>query len=241
MAYNPQNPNGQATMANSAPVVIASDQTAIPITGTVTSTPSGTQTVSGTVTVQQGTAANLNATVTATNLDIRDLNSATDSVSVTGSSVSISGSVAVTGPLTDAELRATAVPVSGTFFQTTQPVSITDITTNGVDSAQLVSAAGTNLTQIKGSAGKVVGWYIYNSADTQRKVIFYNSLSAGVTVGTTTPTLTLVIPSFSGANCSFPTGINFSTAISIATTVGIANSDTTAVSLNDLNINILYK
>ena len=29
----------------------------------------------------------------------------------------------VSGPLTDAELRATAVPVSGTFFQATQPVS----------------------------------------------------------------------------------------------------------------------
>jgi hypothetical protein len=33
------------------------------------------------------------------------------------------GSHAVTGPLTDAELRATAVPVSGTFWQATQPVS----------------------------------------------------------------------------------------------------------------------
>lgn len=32
MAYNPQNPNGQATMANSSPVAIASDQSAIPIT-----------------------------------------------------------------------------------------------------------------------------------------------------------------------------------------------------------------
>jgi len=31
MAYNPQNPNGQATMANSEPVVIASDQSAIPV------------------------------------------------------------------------------------------------------------------------------------------------------------------------------------------------------------------
>jgi hypothetical protein len=35
MAYNPQNPNGQTGMANSAPVVIASDQTAVPVTGTV--------------------------------------------------------------------------------------------------------------------------------------------------------------------------------------------------------------
>lgn len=33
-------------------------------------------------------------------------------------------STAVTGPLTDAQLRATPVPVSGTFWQTTQPVSL---------------------------------------------------------------------------------------------------------------------
>jgi hypothetical protein len=41
---------------------------------------------------------------------------------------------AVTGPLTDAQLRASAVPVSGTFFQATQPVSGT-----------VTSNAGTNL------------------------------------------------------------------------------------------------
>jgi hypothetical protein len=33
-------------------------------------------------------------------------------------------SLAVTGPLTDAQLRAVAVPVSGAFFQATQPVSL---------------------------------------------------------------------------------------------------------------------
>jgi len=36
MSYNPQNPNGQATSANSAPVVVASDQSAIPVSGSVT-------------------------------------------------------------------------------------------------------------------------------------------------------------------------------------------------------------
>lgn len=36
MAYNPVNPHGQATMANSAPVVIASNQTSLPIAGAVT-------------------------------------------------------------------------------------------------------------------------------------------------------------------------------------------------------------
>lgn len=62
---------GQKTSANSAPVVLASDQSAIPITDN-----GGSITVDGTV--------------------------------------AISGSVAVTGGLTDAELRATPVPISGT-------------------------------------------------------------------------------------------------------------------------------
>lgn len=35
MTYIPPNPNGQATMANSTPVVIASDQSAVPVSGTV--------------------------------------------------------------------------------------------------------------------------------------------------------------------------------------------------------------
>lgn len=47
MAYNPQNPNGSATSANSAPVVIASNQSAVPVSGTVTANAgTGTQNVS---------------------------------------------------------------------------------------------------------------------------------------------------------------------------------------------------
>lgn len=38
MAYNPQNPNGQATMAASAPVVIASNQTAVPVSSSASTT-----------------------------------------------------------------------------------------------------------------------------------------------------------------------------------------------------------
>ena len=36
MAFNPTNINGQATSANSSPVVIASDQSAVPVSGTIT-------------------------------------------------------------------------------------------------------------------------------------------------------------------------------------------------------------
>jgi hypothetical protein len=65
-------------------------------------------------------------TVQSTNLDIRDLTFAADKVDVSGSSISVTNfpatqnvnvtnsSIAVTGPLTDTQLRATPVPVSGT-------------------------------------------------------------------------------------------------------------------------------
>ena len=44
MSYNPNNPNGQNTMANSAPVTIASDQTAVPVSATTLPLPTGAAT-----------------------------------------------------------------------------------------------------------------------------------------------------------------------------------------------------
>lgn len=148
MAYNPQNPNGQTTMANSAPVVIASNQTAVPVTQT--------------------------------------------------SSAS-----------------------------------------SGDDKFQLVSAASTNATVIKASAGVVTGWYIYNSNGAARKVVLHN-LNTTPTAGANV-FLSLVIPALSAANVSLPTGVAFSTGIAITTVTGLANNDTVAVALNDLVINIFYK
>lgn len=58
MAYYPNNPNGQATSANSAPVVISSDQTAIPITDNA-----GSLTVDGTVAATQNAGASYNVQI----------------------------------------------------------------------------------------------------------------------------------------------------------------------------------
>jgi len=58
---------------------------------------------------------------------------ASQSIAVTGTfyqatqPVSIAASVEVTGPLTDTQLRASAVPVTGTFYQATQPVSLASL------------------------------------------------------------------------------------------------------------------
>jgi hypothetical protein len=61
MAYSKRNPNGQATMANSEPVVIASNQTAIPVTQSGTWDEIGINDSGNSITVD------------AVNLDIRDL------------------------------------------------------------------------------------------------------------------------------------------------------------------------
>lgn len=44
MSYNPNNPNGQNTMANSAPVTVASDQTSLPISASSLPLPTGAAT-----------------------------------------------------------------------------------------------------------------------------------------------------------------------------------------------------
>ena len=94
---------GQALMAASQPVTIASNQSALAVTGTFFQV---TQPVSGTVTV--GNA----------------------SLAVTGSF--FQATQPVSGPLTNTELRAVGVPVTGTFFQATQPVSILSMPTTAV-------------------------------------------------------------------------------------------------------------
>lgn len=112
MAYNPQNPNGQATAANSSPVVLASDQSAVPITDN-----SGSITVDGIVTVTQSTASNLK-------VDLSGTSANATAIKVDGSAVTqpVSGTItanAGTGSFTVAQgtaanLNATVVG-TGTF------------------------------------------------------------------------------------------------------------------------------
>jgi hypothetical protein len=150
MSYNPQNINGQATMANSSPVVLASDQSPI------------------NVTLQAGTSGG-----------------------------------------------------AGVFH--------------------LVSAAGTNATRVTGVACKVFGWYLYNSSNLPRKIIFYNSAANPPVLGTTTLYFTVILPGYGAANVAFPTGIDFPAGLGIAMTQGIADSDNTGVLVNEVMVNIFYK
>jgi hypothetical protein len=94
---------------------------------------------------------------------------------------------------------------------------------------------------VKTSEGKLYGYYIFNAATSVRYVKFYNATAANVTVGTTTPVMTVPVPAGSAANLIGSVGIQFSTAICVAATTGVADSDTGAPAANEVVVNIWYK
>ncbi len=102
------------------------------------------------------------------------------------------------------------------------------------------STALTNSAQvIKGSAGQLGGWYIYNPNVVVSYVPIYNVAAASVTVGTTNPLMVLAIPALSAANLEVVMGIAFSNAgFSCAATTTAAGNTAPATALD---ANFWYK
>lgn len=108
--------------------------------------------------------------------------------------------------------------------------------------ARLVSAATTNATSVKASAGAVGFIYAVNTSASLRYLKLYNKASAP-TVGSDTPVATLPIPaSASGAGFSLAlhVGAAFSTGIAYAVTSGATDADTGAVGANEVFLWIGY-
>lgn len=101
---------------------------------------------------------------------------------------------------------------------------------------RLISAASTNATSLKASAGTVYTVFAVNLNAAVRYLKFYNKASAP-TVGTDTPVATLPIPaSTTGAGFSidFGPGFDFATGIAYAVTTGATDADTGAVAANEI-------
>ena len=104
--------------------------------------------------------------------------------------------------------------------------------TGAASGAHLVSAATTNATIVKGSAGRVLGWALANTNAAFRYVKLHNQ--------TTTPTAgtgvvrTIAIPPNSLAQMKLEGGIAFSTGIGLTTVTGSADADTAAVGVGDI-------
>lgn len=166
---------GQTTMANSIPVTLASNQSALAVSQ------SGTwniTNISGTVSLPTGAATS--ALQTSGNSSLSSIDTKTlaagqavmaasspvviasnqSAIPVTGTfwqttqPVSIAATVAVSGPLTDTQLRATAVPVSGTVtanIGTTNGLALDATLTGGTQKTKLVDTGGTNVASISAS------------------------------------------------------------------------------------------
>ena len=107
---------------------------------------------------------------------------------------------------------------------------------------RLLSAASTNATSLKASAGVLYSLYVINLNAAVRYLKFYNKASSP-TVGTDTPVATFPIPANStgaGFSINLDPGISFATGIAYATTTGIADSDTAAVAANEIIIVGVY-
>lgn len=99
--------------------------------------------------------------------------------------------------------------------------------------------------EVKASAGQVYSLWFTNTATSTRWLKFYNATAANVTVGTTTPVMTLGLPGNTSDDISGvfggAFGFAFDTAITVAATTGVADNDTGAPSANDVIVNIGYK
>ncbi len=114
---------------------------------------------------------------------------------------------------------------------------------------KLLSAATTNATSAKASAGRLYGGQIANFSTSPRYLKLYNKASAP-TVGTDSPALTIVLPGAASASTPVTVSINqaltgdlgvlFTTGIAFAVTGAVADSDTTAIAAGDVLVNLLY-
>jgi hypothetical protein len=144
-----------------------------------------------------------------------------------------SNPVPVTGPLTDAEIRATALPII--------PRANT-LGTGGTTPYKLISTASTNANVVKSSGGNLYSIVAIGQTSTIRYLKLYNKATAP-SVGTDVPVLTIPVPANTqgaGVSIPFSMGVNFSLGIGIAITSGSADNDAGAVGASDVIVNLTY-
>lgn len=123
-------------------------------------------------------------------------------------------------------------------------VSVGAATSGGWTPHHLVSAASTNATSLKASAGQVGYIYATNVNAAIRYLKLYDKASAPV-VGTDVPKHTIGIPgggtAGAGGQLVVPAGIEFTTGIAYALTTEATDAGTTGVAAADLVINLGWK
>jgi hypothetical protein len=123
-------------------------------------------------------------------------------------------------------------------------VALVPQTTGGLTMSHTVSAASTNATSLKASAGQVYAIQAFNLNAAARYLKLYNKASAP-TVGSDTPVKVLMIPGGSTAGAGvvvgdWSAGLAFGTGIAWALTTGLTDADTGAVAASEILVEIDY-
>lgn len=198
------------TGTGSQRVTIASDQTAFAVNSTLSAE---TTKVIGTINLS---AAQTLATVTT-------VSTVTNLAQLGGVAVTMGSGVTGTG--VQRVVLATDVPMPA-------PNTPTALFVN--------SAATTNATSVKASAGTLYSIVVSNSGAAAAFLKLYNS-AAAPTVGTTAIALTIPIPASSVITVTFGSlGQRFATGIALAITNLVAETDATAVAANQVKAAVSY-
>jgi hypothetical protein len=166
---------------------------------------------------------NASVAVTATNLDIRDLVFATDKVDVSGSSVSISGTVAVTQSTspwvvsaTDLDIRDLAAATdsvsawtkdgSGTAINSTSNALNVYVTGSGALTINDAALANTAISANTTTVGTSLISAISSILSARKYAYFYNNGNKPMYLGTTGTTTADGFPMFPGMGYEFRAG-----------------------------------
>lgn len=214
---------GQATMANSQPVVLASDQSALAITAT-----------------DIGLRADAAATTDAGTFSLIALVKR-----LLGKLPAALGQTTMTGslPVVIASNQSALSVTPGALVAGTAAIGDvgTQYRANATGAAlisHVVAAGTTNAANVKASAGRVIGWNFANTTASWRFVKLHNS-AAAPTAGAGV-VLTISIPPNGVSVVSLAGGIGFSTGIGRTIVTGSADADATAVTAGDVLGELFY-
>lgn len=155
--------------------------------------------------------------------------------------------------LGDPDTNAGVAPVDATAGLKVNLGADNDVTVTGSVTVATLATGGALIfrsldldeseEEAKATAGTLYGGIVFNlHASANRFLKFYNATAANVTVGSTTPVMTIPIPpNTSGFIISVPDqGVGFSTAMTVAATTGLADNDTGAPGANEVVVNLFY-
>lgn len=260
---------GQKSMANALAVSLASDQSSIPVAATLQT---GSNVIGALSANQSVNMAQINGVAPsmgngASGTGVQRVTIANDSTGVVGLAAgsNVIGSLAANQSANVAQINGVAPSMgngaSGTGVQrvtiandstgqvalaagtaTVGNVGLAPRTSGGCSMSRTLSAASTNATNVKASAGQVYGMILTNVNAAARFLKMYNSASAP-TAGSGTPVMTIQIPgntAGAGLVLDFPMGLAFSSGIGFTITGAVGDSDTTAVAANEIILNLFY-